>query len=29
MERATEVASKIPMARVGSIEVWPIMKIAA
>lgn len=29
MDEATEVASKIPMARVGSIEVRPIMKIEA
>ena len=29
MDEATEVASKIPMARVGTIEVRPIMKIEA
>jgi len=27
MDEATEVASKIPMARIGAIEVRPIMKI--
>ena len=27
MDEATEVASKIPMARIGTIEVRPIMKI--